>query len=160
MEWTKYTTKEALKDNDELMILDTDGKANKRTLMDKIWNYVVDKMTTAVIAKLGTTNKTLIGAVNELNSNKQNAAMLVKNTSNLCEYMFSNCRRTGICFYAIPSAVKVENGSPDGNGGFGIAYKSTSEDYGMLIVFSYGKAVYMKIKSITWDNWKKVKFIE
>ena len=70
MEWTKYTTKEALKDNDELMILDTDGKANKRTLMDKIWNYVVDKMTTAVIAKLGTTNKTLIGAVNELNSNK------------------------------------------------------------------------------------------
>lgn len=70
MEWTKYTTKEALKDNDELMILDTDGKANKRTLMDKIWDYVVDKMTTAVIAKLETTNKTLIGAVNELNSNK------------------------------------------------------------------------------------------
>lgn len=67
MEWTKYTTKEALKDNDELMILDTDGKANKRTLMDKVWDYVVDKMTTAVIAKLGTTNKTLIGAVNELN---------------------------------------------------------------------------------------------
>jgi len=86
--------------------------------------------------------------------------MQIKNASNLCEYMFSNCSRTGICFYAIPSTVKVENGSPDGNGGFGIAYKSTSEDYGMLIVFSYGKAVYMKIKSITWDNWKKVKFIE
>ena len=70
MEWTKYTTKEALKDNDELMILDKDANANKRTLMDKVWDYVVDKMTTAVIAKLGTTNKTLIGAVNELNSNK------------------------------------------------------------------------------------------
>ena len=71
MKWTDYTTKETLKDNDELMILDKDANANKRTLMDKIWNYVVDKMTTAVIAKLGTTNKTLIGAVNELNSNKQ-----------------------------------------------------------------------------------------
>ena len=69
MEWTKYTTKEALKDNDELMILDKDANANKRTLMSKIWDYVVDKMTTAVIAKLETTNKTLIGAVNELNSN-------------------------------------------------------------------------------------------
>jgi hypothetical protein len=69
MKWTDYTTKETLKDNDELMILDKDANANKRTLMDKIWNYVVDKMTTAVIAKLGTTNKTLIGAVNELNSN-------------------------------------------------------------------------------------------
>ena len=68
MEWTKYTTKETLKDNDELMILDKDANANKRTLMSKIWDYVVDKMTTAVIAKLGTTDKTLIGAVNELNS--------------------------------------------------------------------------------------------
>ena len=52
MEWTKYTAKEALKDNDELMILDKDANANKRTLMDKVWDYVVDKMTTAVIAKV------------------------------------------------------------------------------------------------------------
>lgn len=73
MKWTDYTTKETLEDNDELMILDKDANANKRTLMDKIWDYVVDKMTTAVIAKLETTNKTLIGAVNELNSNKQGA---------------------------------------------------------------------------------------
>lgn len=81
MEWTRYTTKEALKDNDELMILDTDGKANKRTLMNKVWNYVVDKMTTAVIAKLGTTNKTLIGAVNELNSNQVFNNLLIYRTS-------------------------------------------------------------------------------
>ena len=71
MKWTDYTTKETLEDNDELMILDKGANASKRTLMDKIWDYVVDKMTTAVIAKLETTNKTLIGAVNELNSNKQ-----------------------------------------------------------------------------------------
>lgn len=67
--WTEYTQKEALKDNDELMILDTDGKANKRTLMNKVWDYVVDKMTSAVIAKLTTTDKTIIGALNELNNN-------------------------------------------------------------------------------------------
>lgn len=66
--WTEYTQKEALKDNDELMVLDTDGKANKRTLMNKVWDYVVDKMTSAVIAKLTTTDKTIIGALNELNS--------------------------------------------------------------------------------------------
>ena len=86
--------------------------------------------------------------------------MQIESTSNLCEYMYSNCSRTGICFYAIPSTVKVENGSPDGYGGFGIAYRSTSEDYGMFIVFSYSKAVYMKIKSKTWGDWKKVNFIE
>lgn len=96
----------------------------------------------------------------KVNSNKQNTAMLVKNTSNICEYMFSNCGRNSLYFYTIPSTIKLENGSPDGAGGFGIAYKSRSEDYGMIIIFSYNKAVYMKIKSITWDDWKKVKFIE
>ena len=69
MKWTDYTTKETLEDNDELMILDADVKANKRTLMSKIWNYVVDKMTSAVVAKLTTTDKTVLGAINELNSN-------------------------------------------------------------------------------------------
>lgn len=72
MKWPDYTTKETLKDNDELMILDVDGKANKRTLMNKVWNYVVDKMTSAVVSKLTTTNKTMIGAINELNSKQQN----------------------------------------------------------------------------------------
>ena len=86
--------------------------------------------------------------------------MLIENTSNLYEYMFSNCGITGISFYSIPSAIEVENGSPDGAGGFGIAYKSSSENYGIIIIFSYNEAVYMKIKSVTWDNWKKVKFIK
>lgn len=37
-----------------------------------IWNWLVDKMTSTVIAKLTTTNKTMIGAINELNSKQQN----------------------------------------------------------------------------------------
>jgi len=83
MKWTDYTTKETLEDNDELMILDKDANANKRTLMDKIWDYVVDKMTTAVIAKLGTTDKTLIGAVNELNSKTLSKTIHQQQSSNV-----------------------------------------------------------------------------
>jgi hypothetical protein len=36
--------------------------------MSKFWDYVVDKMATAVISKLETNNKTIIGAINALNS--------------------------------------------------------------------------------------------
>ena len=43
----------------------TDGK-NKRSPLSKIWNYMVDKMATAVISKLETDNKTIIGAINYL----------------------------------------------------------------------------------------------
>ena len=67
--WTEYTTKETLADNDEVMLYDATGKANKRGLMSKFWDYVVDKMSTAVIGKLETENKTVIGALNYLNGN-------------------------------------------------------------------------------------------
>ena len=66
--WTEYTTKDTLADNDEVMLYDATGKANKRGLMSKFWDYVVDKMATAVISKLETDNKTIIGAINALNS--------------------------------------------------------------------------------------------
>lgn len=66
--WTEYTTKDTLADNDEVMLYDATGRANKRGLMSKFWDYVVDKMATAVISKLETNNKTIIGAINVLNS--------------------------------------------------------------------------------------------
>lgn len=66
--WTEYTSKDTLADNDEVMLYDATGKANKRGLMSKFWDYVVDKMSTAVISKLETENKTIIGALNKLNS--------------------------------------------------------------------------------------------
>lgn len=66
--WTEYTSKDTLADNDEVMLYDATGKANKRGLMSKFWDYVVDKMSTAVISKLKTNNKTIIGAINALNS--------------------------------------------------------------------------------------------
>lgn len=69
--WKNYTQKNtALSDNDEVMLLDSTDEKNKRGLMSKFWNYVVDKMSTAVISKLETDNKTVIGALNYLNGNK------------------------------------------------------------------------------------------
>lgn len=65
--WTEYTSKDTLADNDEVMLYDATARANKRGLMSKFWDYVVDKMATAVISKLETENKTVIGALNYLN---------------------------------------------------------------------------------------------
>lgn len=67
--WTEYTSKDTLADNDEVMLYDATGRVNKRGLMSKFWDYVVDKMATAVISKLETENKTVIGALNYLNGN-------------------------------------------------------------------------------------------
>ena len=78
--WTEYTTKDTLADNDEVMLYDATGKANKRGLMSKFWDYVVDKMSTAVISKLETKNKTVIGAINALNSETTHKINIIANT--------------------------------------------------------------------------------
>ena len=67
--WDSYTEKTSPTDNDTLIIKDTSASANKRTPFSGVWNWIVNKMTNAVIQNLQTTNKTVIGSINELNSN-------------------------------------------------------------------------------------------
>ena len=76
--WTEYTSKDTLADNDEVMLYDATARANKRGLRSKFWDYVVDKMATAVISKLETNNKTIIGAINALNSDCQFSNKILK----------------------------------------------------------------------------------
>lgn len=68
--WDSYTEKTTPADNDTLMIKDTAGGANKRTPFSGVWNWIVKKLASAVISQLETTNKSIIPAINELNSNK------------------------------------------------------------------------------------------
>lgn len=76
--WNEYTTGTDLDDTDELMILDTSAKANKRTLLSKLSDYVLGKLADKVFEKLETQNKTILGALNELNSNQATTVTSVK----------------------------------------------------------------------------------
>lgn len=67
--WSNYTEKTATPvDTDEVMARDsTDGK-NKRLLFGTFWKWVAKKLNEATISELQTSNKTIIGAINALNS--------------------------------------------------------------------------------------------
>lgn len=66
--FNEYTQKATPADNDTLMIYDATSKANKLSPFSGIWNWIVNKLTNAVINNLQTSNKTVVGALNELNS--------------------------------------------------------------------------------------------
>lgn len=66
--WTDYTTKTTVADNDEVMVLDTAGKANKRLSLSTLSDWVLGKIADKVFEKLQTNDKTILGAINELNS--------------------------------------------------------------------------------------------
>lgn len=68
--FNEYSQKAIPADNDTLMIYDATSKANKLSPFSGIWNWIVEKLTNAVISNLQTNNKTVLGAINELNSNR------------------------------------------------------------------------------------------
>lgn len=67
--FNEYTQKATPADNDTLMIYDATSKSNKLSPFSGIWNWIVEKLTNAVISNLQTNNKTVLGAINELNNN-------------------------------------------------------------------------------------------
>lgn len=66
--FNEYSQKATPEDADSLMIYDAAAKANKLSPFSGIWNWIVEKLTNAVISNLQTNNKTVVGALNELNS--------------------------------------------------------------------------------------------
>lgn len=67
--FNEYPSKATPEDTDTLMLYDAATKSNKLSPFSGIWNYIVGKLTNAVISNLQTNNKTVLGAINELNSN-------------------------------------------------------------------------------------------
>ena len=66
--FNEYTVKATPEDADTLMLYDAASKTNKLSPFRRIWNWIVGKLTNAVIGNLQTNNKTVLGAINELNS--------------------------------------------------------------------------------------------
>ena len=150
--WNEYTTGTDLDDTDELMILDTSAKANKRTLLSKLADYVLGKLADKVFEKLETQNKTILGALNELNS-KQSKTISVSNVTDIQTLVNSAMGGTNILFH-LAGAGYTGNDLP----------KDTKYGYGSGIIF-YRNAGSCKIvlipegskpvwKMSDWTKWR------
>ena len=65
------------------------------------------------------------------------------------------CDYGEIRLFTIQSTVSINQGSPDGKGGFLLVYQSKAgSKYGIVVLFSYSEAIWMKTKSTTWGEWK------
>lgn len=81
--WTDYTIKTEPADNDEVMVLDTAGKANKRLGLSALLGFIENKIMGRRFDNLNTTDKTVLGAINEVDSNGKQLKQRVDNISNL-----------------------------------------------------------------------------
>jgi hypothetical protein len=155
--WNNYTEKNAaLTDKDEIMLRDsTDGK-NKRSPLSKIWNYMVDKMATAVISKLETNNKTIIGAINALNSES-----LIGNVTTIDDITFdyNSFTKTGLYYINGPKNQSESDNKPGENITNCFMMVLAKADYRCFQIIFPGnteRIFYRNTKTDTsgWNSWK------
>ena len=141
--WTEYTTKDTLADNDEVMLYDATARANKRGLMSKFWNYVVDKMSTAVISKLETNNKTIIGAINALNSDKLSKSTLFVGNVYYSDDQVASIGGFEACLMDAINKNKIPTNGPfygtftAGMRHLMLGYRYDSGNYGVILLYKY-----------------------
>lgn len=152
--WKDYLEKSKPADTDELMALDTTASANKRVKFSGIWDWIVDKMATAVMSKLETQNKTLIGAVNELNSNQMKSKTL-KNMGYTSDLNITDRLKNMWCFYYFSVAETLNK--PNNTSGIMILYTNTdSKDYGGEYAFCDGNIYGRKLKGGVYSEWQQI----
>lgn len=150
--WTEYTSKDTLADNDEVMLYDATARANKRGLMSKFWDYVVDKMSTAVIGKLETENKTIIGAINYIN-NQTKGVCSSDDIKDLNNFGKTNTEIISGIAYS-----KALNFIPDEASFVNVFYIPSWSGYGMQFAATPdGGKIYMRVNSKqNWSKWVKL----
>lgn len=92
-----------------------------------------------------------------LNSNRLRSSENIVSASDLAEDLLIKCDYGEIRLFTIQSTVSIDQGSPDGRGGFLLVYQSNSgSKYGIVVLFSYAQTIWMKIKNNTWSEWAKI----
>lgn len=154
--WTEYTSKDTLADNDEVMLYDATARANKRGLMSKFWDYVVDKMATAVISKLETNNKTIIGAINALNSDTLKANTINHKSFDLNDYTVTGLYDTR---GTLPSTIGMKNYPTDITAS--IIVLSTTYIVTQIYIAHNATSLYLRCKyqGHEFSEWKSVQLI-
>lgn len=78
LESANYTDRGTLADTDAFMV--NDGTGMKKSVLSKLSDFVLGKIADKVFEKLQTNDKTILGAINELNSNCKMLTILENNT--------------------------------------------------------------------------------
>lgn len=153
--WTDYTIKTTVADNDEIMILDTAGKANKRLSLSTLSDWVLGKIADKVSEKLQTNDKTILGAINELNSKGLESIGTIKGSTNLEEFKSTTGEKA-------PGIYKIQGAVIEGI--------SSEAFYGTLILLPVyntqilivgGGITYARDYTgspATWATWKKYNY--
>lgn len=153
--WKEYTTKTTPEDADEIMIADTKANANKRTPFSGLWNWIAGKLATAVISQLETQNKSIIPALNELNSKSFYKMYVLKGGVALTIELKYD---TG--YFLVVAGLNSNNISPSTTNVYTVVTAAETRSSDVSIVCSSASDVNISIEgnklTLSSNTWKKI----
>lgn len=155
--WNNYTEKTATPvDADEVMVRDsTDGK-NKRLLFGTFWKWVAKKLNEATISELQTSNKTIIGAINALNSESKSFVSLKESIKYSGDDSAFNIVSSDSTIYYRAVTLNVAHPVLLGSGGILIGY-CFNRNYQRQIYYSSQIIATRTCYGGTWNSWERIK---
>lgn len=144
LESANYTDRGTLADTDAFLI--NDGVGMKKSVLSKLSDFVLNKIADKVFAKLQTNDKTILGAINELNSN--NFSIYKKDVSDLDNPPSAFILNTGANPKGLPNF-------DYGNGCCVIQHNPGNRIYTAQLAFSFGsdKIAIRRRRNGAWSNW-------
>ena len=140
--WTDYTTDTNPTDTDEVMTLDADKspKANKRVTLSTLADYFLDKLASKVFAKLETENKTVIGALNELNSKAQIDTSVIYYQDSEYHALggVDECVKDAVTKNRFPKEGTFFKSFIAGSRYLAVGYRYVNGTYGLIVLYRYG----------------------
>lgn len=154
--FTDYTEKTEPVDTDLALIYDTPAKVNKKFTFGNLWKWIAKKIVSEGISQLNTTNKTIPGAINELNSN----TFLLSSPTKKLDGIDLNKVTVGI--YAITA--KCLNAPPVLSKGTLIVSTPENADYiRQIYIGGYNNDIYSRVRyynnstsKFEWREWKTI----
>jgi hypothetical protein len=146
--FNEYSQKATPADNDTLMIYDATSKANKLSPFSGIWNWIVGKLTNAVISNLQTNNQTVLGAINELNSNRLTGlAVKTNETAILPIHVYSSALILGTVNSNVFGFYLVSRGETESIYITPLTKNSKSDDFTITPIDAYKVSIQTKINT-------------
>lgn len=150
IESINYTDRGTLAGTDAFMV--NDGTGMKKSVLSKLSDFVLNKIADKVFAKLQTNDKTILGAINELNSNTSKLA-LKENVTDIQALISKASSSTYILFH-LSGANYTGNDLPIDatyKYGSGIIFYRNSNSCKIVLFPERAKPVW---KMANWEKWK------
>lgn len=144
IEGINYTDRGTLADTDAFLV--NDGTGMKKSVLSKLSDWIIGKIANKVFGNLQTQNKTILGAINELNSNSSiRLCKVVSDESTFSSELKGKVYKAIIGFFYKPSDNPFSFDS-----GYFIAFQSTYlQRENMFVIIGFSLNGTIENKSIT-----------